>query len=102
MGPGDDDDDDTPTDNPAVQAAIEACDTFVDALCTTASSCNSQLPYEECVSEVTTEGLDCSCAVTHDEAILSACLDRLSTIECETFAEVDVPDECDGVVGIRC
>lgn len=102
MGPGDDDDDDTPTDDPAVQAAIEACDTFVDALCTAASGCNSEFPYEECVSEVEATGLDCTCAVTHDPGILSACLDRLSTIDCATLADVDVPDECDGVVGIRC
>jgi len=83
-------------------ASRNACEDFVEGLCTTATRCNSDLTMEDCEADVRAQGLRCACAQSHDGPGLGTCLDILETIECDTFADEDVPDACDGLFAIRC
>jgi len=83
-------------------ASVAACDTFVTELCAVATRCDSELGEADCRDDVVEQGLQCACARDHDEQAHLDCLDQLSTISCDTFANDDVPAVCDGLFSIRC
>jgi len=83
-------------------AAEEACNDFLDALCATATSCDSDLTVQQCTADVRDQGLRCECAQAWDDPGLVTCIDELETIDCDTFAEENVPASCDGLFSLSC
>jgi hypothetical protein len=85
-----------------VADAIAACDDYLLELCDALVACSPGLTVESCVDEIEQAGLDCSCAVEVESSQVPVCYEAIDTATCDELAEDNVPDACDGLIGIRC